>query len=184
MVLLLVIFLVRTFESRIPEKSVMSHARPSPEHGDMEPRHDNPGFSKGRRDSSPSRHSIFRSFAEIPLEVKTLPRESVQEALALVIGERFPELRLPEKDLYELTEAIRVVQKSMREIRELERTRRNVGDLKRFHHELNQALAVIAEITEMSPTEFILSGRPERGIDHEALEDEEVAEEYLHDFEP
>jgi hypothetical protein len=184
MVVLLVIFLGRTFESRIPEKSVKPHPWLSFKPGDTESRQDNPGVPKDRRDSSPLPHSIPRPYAEIPLEFRTLPRESVQEALALVIEERFPELRLPEKDLYELTEAIRVVQKSMREMRELERTRKNVRDLRIFHHQMNQALDVIAEITEMSPAEFILSGRPERGIDNDAPEDEEIAEEYLNDFEP
>jgi hypothetical protein len=116
------------------------------------------------------------------LEFRTLPRERVQEALALVIEERFPELRLCAKDLHELTEAIGVVQKSMREMRELERTERNLKDLKKIHRELNQALEVMAEITEMNPTEFILFGRPEPGIDNDEPDDEEIPEEYLDDF--
>jgi hypothetical protein len=183
-VVLLVIFLDRTFESRIPEKFVMSHPWLPSKPGDMDQRDDNPSFPKDRRDPSPSLNSIFRSYEEIPLEIRTLPRESIRESLALVIEERFPDLRLPEKDLHELTEAIGIVQKSMREMRELERARRNLRDLKSIHHELNQALDVIAEITRMSPTEFILLGRPEDGIANDALEDEEIAEEYLHDFKP
>ena len=184
MVVLLVIFLGRAFEPRIPEKFVMTHPGLPSKPGGTDQRDGNPSFPKDRHDPSLSMNSILRQDEEIPLKIRTLPRESVQEGLALVIDERFPELRLPEKDLHELTEAIEVVQKSMREMRELERTRRNLRDLKSIHHELNQALDVIAEITKMSPTEFILFGRPEDGIDNDAPEDEEIPEEYLHDFRP
>lgn len=107
--------------------------------------------------------------------------EEVREDLALIIEEKFPELILSQRDLQKLTETIRIVQKSMLELGELERTRSNREKIKNIRSELNRALETFEELTQMSLSDFILYGRPESGIDNENPDHEEIIEEYLSD---
>jgi len=108
--------------------------------------------------------------------------EEVQEDLALIIGEKFPELKLSQRDLQKLTETIRTLQKSMLELGDLERTRSNREEIQNIRTELNRALETVEEITEMGISDFILFGRPENGIDNEKPDDEEIIKEYLSHF--
>ena len=108
--------------------------------------------------------------------------EEVQEELALIIGEKFPELKLSQRDLQQLTETIRTLQKSMLELGDLERTRSNREKIQKIRSEVNRALETFEEITQMSISDFILHGRPESGLDNEKPDDEEIIEEYLDHF--
>jgi hypothetical protein len=108
--------------------------------------------------------------------------EEVQEDLALIIGEKFPEMKLSQRDLQKLTETIRTLQKSMLELGDVERTRSNREEIQEIRSELNRALEKVEEITEMGISDFILFGRPDNGIDNEKPDDEEIIKEYLSNF--
>jgi hypothetical protein len=143
---------------------------------------------RGNPGIDPRGNPFLRPPGEVLSEKRLNPRndqilwEEVQEDLALTMGEKFPELKLSQRDLQRLTETIRTLQKSMLELRDLERTSSNRGEIQRIRSEVNRALETFEEITKMSISEFILFGRPESGIDNEKPDDEEITEEYLSHF--
>lgn len=69
----------------------------------------------------------------------------------------------------------------MQELREFERTRGKDEAIKQIHHQLNRALEVFEEITEMNVSEFISLGRPESGIDNGKPDHEEIVNENIRD---
>jgi hypothetical protein len=144
--------------------------------------------SRGHPGINPRGNSFILPPGEVLSEKGLNPRngeiswEEVQEDLALIIVEKFPELKLSQRDLQRLTETIQTLQKSMLELGDLERMRSNRGEIKRIRSEVNRALETFEEITKMSISEFILFGRPESGIDNEKPDDEEITEEYLSHF--
>jgi len=147
-----------------------------------------PFFSRGNPSIHPRGNPLLWPPEEVLSERRLNPRngqilwEEVQEDLALIIGEKFPELKLSQRDLQRLTETIRTLQKSMLELGDLERTRSNREEIQRIRSEVNRALETFEEITKMSISEFILFGRPESGIDNGKPDDEEIIEEYLGHF--
>jgi len=127
--------------------------------------------------------------AESPQETLTHSREKpqneylfwdeVQKDLAWIIREKFPELRLSQRDLQALTESIRTFQNSMLSLRALERTRSNREEIRKIRGEASRAMETFEEITQMSISDFILYGRPESGLDNGKADDDEIVEEYL-----
>ena len=145
-------------------------------------------FLKGKPPIDPRWNHFLQPSEKVLSERRLNPRndplfwEEVQEDMALIIEEKFPELKLSQGDLQKLTETIRTLQKSMRELGELERSISNREEIQKIRSQLNRALEAFEEITKMNASEFILFGRPESGIDNEKPDDEEIIKEYLINF--
>lgn len=110
--------------------------------------------------------------------------EEVQEILASVIDEKFPELRVSDRELMELTENVRTIRESMQAMRDIERTSANAEAINGLHVQLNTALQVFEEITGTTAEEFMGRVRTRSGIDNEEPDDGQVVTEYLRDFRP
>ena len=188
LIILLVTFSIQIFGNRSDNISSKIHSPstlkiPAPERIEL-----TSSFSRGNSGIDPKGNPFLWSPGEVLSEERLNPRngqifwEEVQEDLALIIGEKFPELKLTQRDLQWLTETIRTLQKSMLELGDLERTRSNREEIQRIRSEVNRALETFEEITKMSISEFILFGRPESGIDNGKPDDEEIIEEYLGHF--
>lgn len=189
LIIFLVTFSIQIFENRSGNISSKIHTPstlkiPVPEQIELT----SSFFSRGNPGIHPRGNPFLWPPGEVPSEKRLNPRngqlfwEEVQEDLALIIGEKFPELKLSQRDLQRLTETIRTLQKSMLELGDLERTRSNREEIQRIRSEVNRALETFEEITKMSISEFILFGRPESGIDNGKPDDEEIIEEYLGHF--
>jgi hypothetical protein len=171
--------------NRSNERSLKAAAPLPPEKPVAERKESTSHYLKDQLDVQPRWNHLLQPPEEV-LSEKRLNRrndqifwEEVQEDLALIIGEKFPELKLSQRDLQKLTETIQTLQKSMLELGDLERTRSNREEIQKIRSELNRALETVEEITEMGISDFILSGRPESGIDNEKPDDEEIIKEYL-----
>jgi hypothetical protein len=181
----LTIFTVQFFKNRSNERSLKADAplslkNPVPE------RTESLSLILGGKPGIDLRWNHFLQPPEEVLSEKRLnPRndqifwEEVQEDLALVIKDKFPELMLSQRDLQKLTETIRTLRKSMLELGDLDRTRSNREEIQKIRSEVNRTLETFEEITKMSISDFILFARPESGIDNGKPDDEEIIEEYL-----
>jgi hypothetical protein len=185
--ILLAIFTVQIFEDRSHERSSKGDG-PLPLENPVPERRESTFYDrKDRLGVEPRWNHFLQSPEEVLSERRWTPRndvvlwEEIQEDLALIIEEKFPELRLSKKDLGKLTETIRTIQESMQELREFERTRGKDEAIKQIHHQLNRALEVFEEITEMNVSEFISLGRPESGIDNGKPDHEEIVNENIRD---
>lgn len=110
--------------------------------------------------------------------------EEVQEILASVIDEKFPELVLSDRDLMELTGSVRIIRECMQAMRDMERTSANAEAMRGLHVQLNSGLQVFEEITGMAAGGFMGRARTRSGIDNEEPDDGQVVTEYLRDFRP
>ena len=186
--ILLIIFTVQVFVNRSNERSLEVAAPLFFEKPVLEPKESTSPNWRDPRGTQPRWSHSLQSREEALLERRATPQnefvlwEEVQEDLALTIREKFPELKVSQTGLQNLTETIRTVQKSMLKLGELERTRSNREEIQSIRSELNWALESFEELTEMSLSDFILFGRPESGIDNEKPDDEEIVEEYLSDI--
>ena len=189
-IVLLLSLLIQHPGNPIPERTSSAHGVTAPR----------PSVSEGEKTTLDYRgHSpvliprwspLLRSLEGAPSELEAYQEsdpfswEEVQEDLSFMIEERFPDLRLSEREWHELTDAIKTIRSSMEEMRELERTTSNAGVLLSTRTALDRATETFVEITGMSAAEFILRGRPESGIDDEESDKDEIVQEYLSDFEP
>lgn len=188
LIILLVTFSIRIFGNRSDNISSKIHTPstlkiPAPE------RIDSPSpFLRATPGIDLERNHFLQPPEEVLSEKRLNPRndhifwEELQEDLALIIREKFPELKLSQRDLQTFTQTIRILQKSMLELGDLERTRSNREEIQKIRSEVNRALETFEEITKMSISDFILYGRPESGLDNEKPDDEEIIEEYLDHF--
>ena len=183
--ILLTIFTVQIFVNRSNERSLKVAAPLLLDRPVLEPKESTSCYWRDRRDVQPRWSHFLQSPEEGLPEWRTKPQnepvfwDEVQEDLTVTIREKFPELKLSQRDLQRLTETIRTLQKSMLSLRELERTRSNREEIKQIRSEVNRALEAFEEITQMSISDFILYGRPEGGLDNEKPDDEEIIEEHL-----
>ena len=183
--ILLTIFTVQLFDNRSNERSIKAEVplpleNPVPERKDSTSR-----YWRDRLDVQPRWSHFVQSPEEALLERRAKSQnepvfwEEFQEDLTVIIREKFPELKLSQRDLQKLTQTIRILQKSMLELGELERTRSNREEIQKIRSEVSRTLETFEEITQMSISDFILYGRPESGLDNEKPDDEEIIEEYL-----
>jgi len=183
--ILLTIFTVQIFVNRSNETSSKAAAPLPLERPVLERKESTSRYSRDLRDVQPRWSHFLQSPEEALPERRAKPQnepffwEEVQEGLTVIIREKFPELKLSQRDLQRLTETIRTLQKSMLALGELERTRSNREEIKQIRSEVNRSLETFEEITQMSISDFILYGRPESGLDNGKPDDEEIIEEYL-----
>jgi hypothetical protein len=186
--ILLTIFTVQIFVNRSNERTLKAAAPLPLERPVLEPKESTSRYWNDRVDVQPRRSHFLQSPEEALPERRAKPQnepvfwEEVQEDLAVIIRENFPELKLSQRDLQRLTETIRTLQKSMLSLGELERTRSNREEIQKIRSEVSRTLETFEEITKMSISDFILFGRPESGIDNGKPDDEEIIEEYLSGF--
>ena len=186
--ILLTIFTVQIFDNRSNERSLKAAAPLPLERPLVEREESTSRYWRDRRDVQPRWSYFLQSPEEALTERRAKPQnepvfwEEVQEDLTAIIREKFPELKLSQRDLQRLTETIRTLQKSMLALGELERTKSNRGEIQKIRSEVNRALEAFEEITQMSISDFILYGRPESGLDNEKPDDEEIIEEYLNHY--
>ena len=189
-IFLLVIFLISFIGTQSQERTPRAHQRLALKTQSMEQNEATSKFRKDQSDSAPQLGYFLQSPEEVLSEIKTNPKtdhffwKEVQEDLALIIKEKFPELKLSERELRELTETIKMIQKSMVEMRDLERARGNTETIRRIRGGLDQALDSFGEITQMDAAEFILRGRPKSGLDNEDPDNVDIVKEYLTDLKP
>ena len=187
-IILLVILFIQFFENRVPDRTAKAYSPPTLRSPVTNQEEATLRYGKDRPDSIPQWNYLSRYPKEVPFESKTNPKtdplfwEEVLEDLALIIEEKYPELKLSRGDLQNLTETIRTLQKSMLELGELERSISNREEIQKIRGELNRALETVEEITKMGISDFILFGRPESGIDNEKPDDEEIIKETLGNF--
>ena len=183
--ILLTIFTVHIFVNRSNERSLEAAASLPLERPVLERKEPTSRYWRDRRDIQPRWSHFLQSPEEALPERRAKPQnesifwEEVQEDLTAIIREKFPELKLSQRDLQRLTETIRTLQKSMLALGELERTKSNREEIQKIRSEVNRTLETFEEITQMSISDFILFGRPESGLDNEKPDDEEIIEEYL-----
>jgi hypothetical protein len=125
-----------------------------------------------------------------PVETRTAKGDpetfwlEVQKKLAATIREKIPEARLSDRDVRDLTRDIRTLRDSLQAASETERRLDNAEALKDARGRIDWTQQIFRETTGLTVAEFIQRVREEKGIDHDASEDEEVVFEYIHDPRP
>jgi hypothetical protein len=94
-------------------------------------------------------------------------REDIQDMLAQALETEFPELKLNETELIELTDAVISIRESMHTMRAMERTGDNAEAFEEIRERRDQAMLDFERITGMNALEFMLRAPTEGGIDRE-----------------
>jgi len=151
---------------------------------DTDPAATAPSSQPLRSPSHPLLYERFLTDAQMEVGDPESFWSEVQKTLSSTIREKFPEVRLSERDLRNLTQNIRTLRESLQDLTTMDRSRENAEILKNIRSQMDWTHEIFRETTGFSVAEFIQRVRDEKGIDHDQPDDEEVVVEYIHDPRP